>query len=477
MEHPTRSLAHAPQPAQTAPATPVTKPPVESIGPYKLVELLGEGGFGMVWLAERREPMVQHAAIKLLKPGMDSRAVITRFEHERQALAMMDHPNVARVFDAGTLENGRPYFIMEFDRGLSITEYCDKHRMSIPERLQLFTSVCDAIEHAHMKGIIHRDLKPSNILVSGDHANPVVKVIDFGIAKAVGASLAQQTMLTERGQIVGTIEYMSPEQADLRGQDVDTRSDVYSLGVVLYELITGVLPFESSALRSAGLEELQRIVRHVDPPRPATRISALGPSADTLAQRRHTSADGLRRVLARELEWIPLRAMRKEPGERYRSAADLRDDINNYLRGLPLAAGPESAAYRFRKFVRRRRTFVIAAALVILAVVVGSVGLVVGLVRAREAVAAETFERKRAESTIAFLQGMLESVDPQKAQGRDITVRDILDDAASKVGTRFSNDPVLEASMREVIGETYYKLSRYEEASVHLARAAELRAA
>ncbi len=473
MEYPTRTSYEPSEPSRTNAGS--DSPTPTMIGPYRLIELIGEGGFGMVWLAERREPMVQRVAIKTLKPGLDTRAVIARFEQERQALALMDHPNVARVFDAGAAENGRPYFVMEYVKGDTITEFCDKHTLGVRERLELFATVCDAISHAHTKGIIHRDLKPSNILVSGDRANPIAKVIDFGIAKAVSASLSQSTLVTERGQLVGTLEYMSPEQADLKSADIDTRSDVYSLGVVLYELLAGVLPFDSSELRSAGFAEMQRIVRDVDPPRPATRISKLGDRASLIAERRRTSANGLQRELARELEWIPLKAMRKDRTERYRSPADLRDDLRNYLDGKPLIAGPESASYRIRKFVRRRKSLVVAAVVVLLGAAIGVGGLGFGYVRAQRAASAEARERQRAQNTIAFFQDMLASVNPEKAQGREVTVRDILDSAAERVGPQLGPDPLLEAAMRETIGETYFTLGRFSEAAVHLTKAADLR--
>ncbi|MFC1652477.1 serine/threonine protein kinase, partial [Planctomycetota bacterium] len=263
-------------------------PTPEQIGRYRILELLGEGGCGLVYLAEQQRPMKRRVALKVIKPGMDSKQVIARFEAERQALALLDHPNIAHVYDTGVTEAGRPYFVMEYVQGLPLTEHCDRQKLTIAERLQLFLSICQAVEHAHSKAIIHRDLKPSNILVSiqGDQAIP--KIIDFGIAKAVSQPLTEQTLYTQQGQLIGTPEYMSPEQADLANPDIDTRSDVYSLGVVLYELLTGVLPIDTDTLRKAGLAAMRQVIREEDPKTPSTRFTALGEEAKAIAQRRCT---------------------------------------------------------------------------------------------------------------------------------------------------------------------------------------------
>ncbi|MCF7973207.1 MAG: protein kinase [Phycisphaerae bacterium] len=343
------------------------------IGHYTLREKIGEGGMALVYRAEQTHPFHRQVAIKIIKLGMDTREVIARFEAERQVLAMMDHPNIARVLDAGVTESGKPYFVMELVQGISITKYCDEHKLNTRERLALFRDVCHAAHHAHQKGIIHRDLKPSNILVTLRDSKPVPKIIDFGIAKAIHQKFTDKTLFTLHTQLIGTPEYMSPEQAGMDGLDIDTRTDIYSLGVVLYELLVGTSPFDTLMLRRAAMGEIHRIIREEEPLRPSTRISAMGNVAQEIAARRGTNVAELSKRLTQELEWIPLKAMRKDRVRRYRSAAEFGDDIQNYLNDRPLLAGPESTVYRLRKAVHKYRIPVMAISAVIVTLIAGFV--------------------------------------------------------------------------------------------------------
>ncbi len=339
------------------------------IGPYKLLEQIGEGGFGVVFMADQTRPVRRRVALKVLKPGMDTRQVVARFEAERQALALMEHPNIARVFDGGSTPAGRPYFVMELVRGVPITDYCDKNRLAPPQRLELFISVCQAVQHAHHKGVIHRDLKPSNVLVTLHDTTPVVKVIDFGVAKALGQELTDKTLFTGFVQMIGTPMYMSPEQAGQSGLDVDTRSDVYSLGVLLYELLTGTTPIQAHGLQSVGFDEMRRIIREDEPARPSARVSTLGEAAGTVSVNRQSDPGRLRRLMRGELDWVVMKALEKDRNRRYESASAFAADVQRYLRDEPVLACPPSAWYRFRKFARRSKAVVGVAALVLFFVV------------------------------------------------------------------------------------------------------------
>jgi WD40 repeat protein/serine/threonine protein kinase len=359
---------------------PITERPGTAIGQYKLLEEIGEGGFGVVFMAEQVQPVRRKVALKVLKPGMDTRQVVARFEAERQALAIMDHPNIARVFDGGASPSGRPYFVMELVKGAPVTEFCDRNHLTTRERLELFVSICQAVQHAHQKGIIHRDLKPSNVLVSMHDTTPVVKIIDFGVAKAMGQELTDKTLFTGFTQMIGTPLYMSPEQAGQSGLDIDTRSDIYSLGVLLYELLTGTTPFDKDRLRSAGYDEVRRIIREEEPARPSTRISTLGQAAGTVSANRKSDPKHLSQLCRGELDWIVMKALEKDRNRRYESASAVAADILRYLRDEPVLACPPSAWYRFRKFARRNKAVLATMSAIVVAVVL-AVGSLVGAVK------------------------------------------------------------------------------------------------
>ena len=378
----------------TSGGEPLAEGPGTVIGRYKLLERIGEGGFGVVYMAQQQEPIRRKVALKIIKLGMDTKQVIARFEAERQALAMMDHPNIAKVLDAGATDSGRPYFVMELVRGIPITEYCDKNSLPTRQRLELFIDVCHALQHAHQKAIIHRDVKPTNVLVTLHDGRPVPKVIDFGVAKALGRPLTEKTVFTEFRQFIGTPEYMSPEQARLGGLDLDTRCDIYALGVLLYELLTGATPFEPKQLREAGYGEILRIIRETDPPKPSTRVSTLGEAVTEVAAHRQVEPGALGRLLRGDLDWIVMRALEKDRARRYETANALAEDIQRHLNDEPVLAGPPGVAYRTRKFVRRHRRAVAAGALVAAALLVGLAAATVGFVQASR-------ERDRAEVAAA----------------------------------------------------------------------------
>ncbi|MCB9844814.1 MAG: protein kinase [Phycisphaeraceae bacterium] len=383
-----------------------------TIGHYRLLGRLGEGGFGVVWEAEQTAPVRRRVALKIIKPGMDSSAVVARFEAERQALAVMDHPCIARVYDGGATDAGYPYFVMELVRGEPITDFCDRHRLTIQRRLELFIKVCEAVQHAHMKGVIHRDLKPSNVLAfyqsdtppTDPHApSPLegvgVKVIDFGVAKALNQRLSEHTIFTDRGQMIGTPEYMSPEQAEMSGVDIDTRSDVYSLGVLLYELLTGSLPFDPAQLRAAAFNEIQRIIREVEPPKPSTRLTSgvEAHSADAIAHRRRTEVRPLTGLLRRDLDWVVMRCLEKERDRRYDTPNALAMDLRRYLSDEPVLAGPPSVRYRLGKFARKHRAPLGAAMIVLFVLLVGIAGTTLGFIRADQRAEAEAIAKERAQ--------------------------------------------------------------------------------
>ena len=434
------------------------------IGHYRLLQKIGEGGMGEVWEAEQTEPVQRRVALKLIKRGMDSAQVIARFETERQALALMDHPAIANVFDAGTTQHGRPFFVMELVHGVPITQYCDRHRMTVRQRLELFIRVCEGIQHAHQKAIIHRDVKPSNVLVGEQDGRPTPKIIDFGVAKATAQRLTEQTLFTELGQLIGTPEYMSPEQAELTGEDIDIRTDVYSLGMVLYQLLVGALPFDPKELRSAGLVELQRKIREEEPSKPSTRVTRRGEASTRTAENRRTTVQTLVRNLRGDLDWIVMKALDKDRGRRYETAHAFAADIKRFLCDQAVSARPPSAAYRARKFVRRHRVGVAALSFVLLSLLVTIIITTSSLVRATKAEEIARAEADRATAVTSFLEAMLSSADPAQ-DGRDVRVVEVIDRASQEVRSQFENQPETEASVRETLAKTFLALGQFEPAA------------
>ncbi len=430
---------------------------------------------GEVWRAEQTEPLHRTVALKLIKAGMDTRSVVARFDSERQALALMEHANIAKVFDAGATAEGRPYFVMEYVPGLPITDFCDEHRLTIKQRLELFMRVCEGVQHAHQKAIIHRDLKPSNVLVEEVDGKPVPKIIDFGLAKAIGPRLTEITMFTEVGGVVGTPDYMSPEQADRLDRSVDTRTDVYSLGVILYELLVGALPVGARELREAGMEAMLQKIRQQEPTRPSTKIKSLGDSAHDSAVKRREEPTSLERHLRGELDWITMKALEKDRTRRYGSPSDLAADIQRYLRNQPVLAGPPSAVYRTSKFVRRHR-FGVGVAVAAVALLVAFAATMALQTRriAKERDRANR-EAETAKRVSEFMSNMFKVSDPSQARGNSITAREILDKASKDIRTGLAKDTVVQAQMMTVMGGVYDNLGLYPQAESLLTDAVEIR--
>jgi serine/threonine protein kinase/tetratricopeptide (TPR) repeat protein len=493
---------------------PITERPGTWIGPYKLIQEIGEGGMGKVYMAEQEKPMRRRVALKIIKPGIDTEQVVARFEAERQALALMDHPSIAKVLDAGSTDSGRPYFVMEMVKGVPITEYCDAARLSARERLEIFVPVCQAIQHAHQKGIIHRDIKPSNVMVTLIDGKPLPKIIDFGVAKAINQRLTEKTVFTQFGSIVGTLEYMSPEQANLSALDVDTRSDIYALGVMLYELLTGTTPLERVRLREEAYSEVIKRIKEEEPPRPSTRLSDSGERLASIAAQRATEPAQLMRLVRGELDWIVMKALEKDRSRRYETASGFARDIQRFLEGDPVEACPPSAAYRLHKFARKHQGAFITAgsfAVMLLAMSAVSTWQAIRATRAERramdqasrALAAEAQARSERDHALkAETQARAEADNAQRSAteskavrtflendllaaarpagqegglGPNATIRQAVDAARPRISQAFKDQPVIEAALRSTLGTTYYYLGDSASAIQELERAVALR--
>jgi serine/threonine protein kinase len=439
-----------------------------SFGPYRLLQKLGEGGMGQVWLAEQNAPVRRKVALKLIKTGLYDDSVLRRFQSERQSLAIMDHPAIAKVFDAGATPDGQPYLVMEYVPGIAINEYCDKKKLKIRDRLELFIRACEGVQHAHQKAILHRDLKPANILVVEVDGQPMPRIIDFGLAKPLTPFLSGEPLNTQMGSFVGTPGYMSPEQADPGMQDVDTRTDVYSLGVILYELLTGFLPVDPARWENQGLDEVLRRLRDEDPPRPSARFGSDRNTSSSRAQARGTEPGHLVSLLRGDLDWITMKALDKDRARRYGTPSELSADLSRYLKNEPVVARPASAGYRLRKYVRRHRIAVAGATVLVLLFAGFAVAQAVQLRRI-------TRERDRADRVTQFMSGMFKVSDPSEARGNSITAREILDKASKDIDTGLAKDPELQAQMMLVMGHVYHGLGLYPRAEALLTRAVDIR--
>jgi non-specific serine/threonine protein kinase/serine/threonine-protein kinase len=440
----------------------------KTLGPYQLLQKLGEGGMGQVWLAEQTSPVRRRVALKFIKAGMYDDSVLRRFQSERQSLAIMDHPAIAKVFDAGATPEGQPYFVMEFVHGLPLTDYCDQKKLKLRDRLNLFIRACEGVQHAHQKAIIHRDLKPANILVVEVDGQPAPRIIDFGLAKSVTPYFSGESLNTQLGSLVGTPGYMSPEQADPGVLDVDTRTDVYSLGVILYELLTGFLPFDADRWKKQRLEEVLRQLREEDPPRPSTKVSADRDNSSSRAQARGMAPEQLASQLRGDLDWITMKAVEKDRARRYGTPSELAADLGRYLKNEPVVARPASAAYRLSKYVRRHRLGVAIAA--------GLVLLLAGFaaVQARQ-LRRITRERDRANRIAEFMTNMFKVSNPSEARGNTITAREILDKSSNEIQAGLSQDPELKAQMMDFMGKIYWHLGLFEQSKDLLSKALAIR--
>ncbi len=472
-----------PQPPTSGPTGgggPAWEPPghPDYVGPYHILQVLGAGGMGIVYVAEQSTPVRRRVAVKLMRAGIGSPEVVARFAAERQALAVMEHPGIARIFDGGVTEDGRPYFVMELVKGIPITEYCDREKLSTDQRLAVFMDVCHAVQHAHQKGIIHRDLKPSNVLVTLQDDTAVPKVIDFGIAKALAQRLTESTLVTQVGQAVGTPAYMSPEQAEATALDVDTRTDIYSLGVMLFELLVGRLPLDPDEMGLVAF--MARLAsRDSTPARPSSKLATLGDAASAVSSYRRTDQKVLERELRGDLDWIVMKAMDPDRSRRYETVNALVVDIQHYLKSEPVAARPPSTWYRLSRFARRNRTAVTAAALIVAALVVGLSVAGAGLVKARRAEEAARQEAATSQQVAGMLTSLFKVLDPAETRGRVVTAqqlaRKVLDDAAARIRANSAAEPLVQAQVMETIGIVYREIGFFGEAQPLLEQAVAIR--
>jgi serine/threonine protein kinase/tetratricopeptide (TPR) repeat protein len=447
--------------------------PFERIGPYQLIDRLGDGGLGEVYLAEQEEPIRRKVALKLIKAEMNTPEVAARFETEIRAVGILDHPNIARALDAGTVGDGRPYCVMEYVPGISITDYCDRNRLIVQERLQMFVQVCRAIQHAHQKGIIHRDIKASNVLVTVQDGVAMPKIIDFGVVKALHQRLTDQPAITLHGQLVGTPEYMSPEQAEMAGLNIDTRTDIYSLGVLLYELLVGSLPFDPTTLRESGLDGIKRILREVEPIGLSQRLIQPGSKSEEVAHKRRTDLKTLKRQIYGDLEWITTKAMEKDSTRRYNSASELAADIEHHCNSEPVMAAPPSATYRLKKLVRRHKRVVGAGVIVTVLLLVGIFEITTGLLLQRQARIEAQKEVERARAVMDYMLRMVSAMDSIK--GSEVKAVAILDAASARIDSVYSHQPEVEAAVRSTVGQFYMELGLHGPAEQHLRRALGIR--
>jgi serine/threonine protein kinase len=461
----------------------IAEGPGTRIGPYKLLQPIGEGGMGVVYMAEQYKPIRRRVALKVIKVGMDTDQVVARFEAERQALALMDHPNIARVLDAGATESGRPFFVMELVHGIPITEYCDQAQLTPRERMELFVPVCHAIQHAHQKGIIHRDVKPSNVLVTLHDGRPVPKVIDFGVAKAICQRLTERTLFTQFGAVIGTLEYMSPEQAEPSGLDIDTRSDIYALGILLYELLTGTTPLERAKLHQAGYAEILKRIKGEEPPRPSQRLSASKPALASIAARRRTEPAKLAKLVRGELDWIVMKALEKDRTRRYETANGLARDIERYLHDEPVEACPPSATYRLSKLARKHRAAMVTlagfAAVIMTAAIIGTVLAVRATTAERlasERLTESDEARRQAEAVSRRLVEIFRRTDPI-LDGRQIKVTDLLDQAERELNAELPGASKIKGELFHTLGGAYRSLGFYDRAAELLTKALSMRQA